>query len=295
MARRGYVASGATRATRRIGCRQGHASPRVGAQATTVVQVNGGAIIFDLDDTLIIESEVARRSLRQVAGLLPGQDPVRFEEVVLRCARAAWRAGPCFALCMDLGIASWEGLWATFEGGHRVLDDLKTWAAGYRRAVWREALADLGVEDPALADAMSDAYIDFQRRGHTLLEGADTLVRSLTGRRPLGLLTNGPADIQRLKFDGTGLAPYFDAVVISGELGMGKPDRAVFDYTLERLGAAPGASIMIGDSWERDILGAVGAGMSAVWIADGRPLPEELDGVRVVDRIGDLGAVLSDA
>jgi len=256
--------------------------------------VTDGAVLFDLDDTLIVEAEVARQSLRQVAGLLPGQDPQRFEEVALRCARAAWRAGPCFSVCVDLGIASWEGLWATFEGGHRVLDDLRAWAPGYRAAVWREVLAELGVSDAALAGAMAQAYIAAQQRGHHLLEGAEAVVRSLARHRPLGLLTNGPADIQRLKFDGTGLADCFGAVVISGELGMGKPDAAVFFSALERLGASAEDSVMIGDSWERDILGAVGAGMSAVWIADDRPLPDELERVRVVDRIGDLGPVLSD-
>jgi putative hydrolase of the HAD superfamily len=262
--------------------------------ATTVGTVSVGAVVFDLDDTLLVEAEVARQSLRHVAGLLPGQDPPRFQELVLRCARAAWRAGPCFALCIDLGIASWEGLWATFEGGHRVLDDLRTWAPGYRAAVWREALAELGVSDPALAREMAEAYVTAQRRGHHLLEGAEPVVRSLAGRRPLGLLTNGPADIQRLKFAGTGLAGCFDTVVISGELGLGKPDPAVFAYTLGQLGAEPERSVMIGDSWERDILGALGAGMSAVWIADGRPLPDQLDRVRVVDRVADVGTVLSE-
>lgn len=265
-----------------------------GENTTTVERVSAGAVIFDLDDTLVIEEEVARRSLRQVAGLIPGENPQRFEEVVLRCAHATWRTGPCFSLCQDLGIASWEGLWSTFEGGHPDLDDLRAWARGYRPAVWRQALAEFEVDDPELAAAMADAYVSAQRRGHSLVDGAGDLVRSLAGRRPLGLLTNGPPDIQRLKLDGTGLADCFDAVVISGELGIGKPDPAIFAHTLDQLGAAAASSIMIGDSWERDVLGALGAGMAAVWIADGRPVPEKLDAVSVVDRTCDLGAVLSD-
>src|SRR5665213_3458946 len=92
--------------------------------------------IFDLDDTLIIEEEVARASLRQVAGLLPEGDPDHVEAVVLATARELWRAGPYRQTCWDLGIASWEGLWATFEGGHRNLDGLKVWARTYRPAVW---------------------------------------------------------------------------------------------------------------------------------------------------------------
>jgi putative hydrolase of the HAD superfamily len=253
--------------------------------------VTDDAVLFDLDDTLIVEEEVARATLRQVAGL-GHQDPKRFEEVALRCARQAWRSGPHFALCVDLGIASWEGLWATFEGGHPILEDLKAWVPGYRSGVWRAVLAELGLEDPELAAAMAQDYISTQRRGHSLIEGAADVVRGLSGTRRIGLLTNGPADIQRLKFESTGLAGYFDTVVISGETGMGKPDPAVFAYALEQLQAAAAASVMVGDSWERDVLGALGAGMAAVWIADGRPLPDELPNVTVVDRISDLGALL---
>jgi putative hydrolase of the HAD superfamily len=244
--------------------------------------------IFDLDDTLIIEEEVARSSLRQAGELLPDHDPHRVEVVVLDTARQLWRAGPWCHLCRDLGIASWEGLWATFDGGHPSLDDLRDWARTYKPEVWRAALATFGVDDPRLADAMSDVYVESQRHGHHLIDGAARLVRSLRDTRRLGLLTNGPADIQRLKFEGTGLADCFDAVVISGEVGIGKPDPAVFMDALDRLGATPDSTVMIGDSWERDVLGALGAGMSAVWVAGGRPPPEELPGVVVVDSVGDL-------
>ncbi len=244
--------------------------------------------IFDLDDTLIIEEEVARSSLRSAGELLPGHDPHRVEVVVLDTARHLWRAGPWCHLCRDLGIASWEGLWATFDGGHPSLDDLREWARTYKPEVWRAALARLGVDDPRLADAMSDVYVESQRRGHRLIDGAARLVRSLRDTRRLGLLTNGPADIQRLKFEGTGLADCCDGGVISGEVGMGKPDPAVFAHVLDQLGATPDGAVMVGDSWERDILGALGAGLSAVWVAGGRPPPESLPEVTVVDSVAHL-------
>jgi putative hydrolase of the HAD superfamily len=247
-----------------------------------------GTVIFDLDDTLIIEEEVARSSLRHAARLLPDHDPHRVEEVVLATARRLWRAGPYSPLCWDLGIASWEGLWATFEGGHPVLDDLRDWARSYRPEVWRQALEALEVEDPRLADALSDSYVESQRGGHRLIDGAAETVRTLTGSRRLGLLTNGPADIQRLKFETTGLADCFDAVVVSGEVGLGKPDPAVFALAVDRLGASPRDTVMVGDSWERDVLGALGAGLSAVWVSGGRTVPEELAEVTVIDNVGEL-------
>jgi putative hydrolase of the HAD superfamily len=249
------------------------------------------ATIFDLDDTLIVEAEQARWSLRRAAELLPDVDPDRFETVVLEKARGLWRAGPCRQLCQDLGIASWEGLWATFEGGHGVVDDLREWARLYRPEVWRTTLDALGFEEAAeaaLAGALSDAYIDSQRRGHPLIDGADVLVRSLQGHRKIGLLTNGPSDIQRHKFEGTGLADCFDAVVISGEVGIGKPDGAIFADVLDRLGTTAPTTVMVGDSWERDVVGALGVGMTAVWVAGGRPPPETHPDVTVVDSVAEL-------
>jgi putative hydrolase of the HAD superfamily len=220
--------------------------------------------------------------------MFPDHDPDRVVDVVLTTARRSWRDGPYRALCQDLGIASWEGLWATFAGGHRVLDGLRAWVPGYRSETWRTALDILGVDDGRLAATASDAYIVHQHRGHPLIEGAAALVRSLQGHRRLGLLTNGPPDIQRLKLASTGLGDCFDAVVISGEVGVGKPDPAVFAHALEQLGATAQTTTMVGDSWERDVLGALGVGMTAVWVAGGRPRPPQQPRVTVVDAVGEL-------
>ena len=113
---------------------------------------------------------------------------------------------------------------------------------------------------------------------HEVLPGWRPVIRS-------DLITNGPSDIQRLKLGQSGLAGAFGAEVISGELGTGKPDSSVFLGLLEGLRADPSASVMVGDSWERDVLGGLGAGMSAVWIAGGRPVPEHRQGVVVVDSV----------
>jgi putative hydrolase of the HAD superfamily len=252
------------------------------------------AVIFDLDDTLIIEAAQARTSLVEVARLLPAEDPHRVEEAVLATATELWRAGPWAGLCQELGIASWEGLWSSFEGNDDRLDGLGDWARTYRPEVWRRSLVRLGVDDGdgVLAEAMARSYIDQQRRGHPLIDGAAAYVRGLAeghpGRVRLGLLTNGPSDIQRAKFEGTGLADCFDTVVVSGEVGMGKPEPAIFTHTLDALGTSASTTVMVGDSWERDVLGALGVGMTAVWVAGGRPTPDSRPGVSVVDRVGEL-------
>jgi putative hydrolase of the HAD superfamily len=244
------------------------------------------AVVFDLDDTLIVEEAGARTSLLRTAALVPGVAAETFSDLVLAVARRLWHAGPFHPLCRKLGISSWEGLWSTFEGNHPDVDGLRAWVPGYRAEAWTTTLAELGIDDPPLAERLAAAYRQVQHRAHPLIPGADTLVRSLAGRCPLGLLTNGPSDIQHLKLAATGLADCFDTVVVSGELGVGKPDPAVFREVLGRLGVEPEAAVMVGDSWERDIEGAVGVGMSAVWVTRGRALPGPLPGVTAVDHVG---------
>jgi putative hydrolase of the HAD superfamily len=249
-------------------------------------------VVFDLDDTLIDEEATAHASLRAAAAVVPGADAHEFQEAVLSEGRRRWRAGPHYDLCAELGFASWEGLWSTFEGGHFRLDGLKRWAPSYRRETWRSVLAELGVGDAEMAAACAGAFTAHQRRGHPLLPGAETTVRDLAGRYRLALLTNGPPDIQRQKIDGTGLRDCFEAVFVSGEVGVAKPDPAVFDMVLEQLDATAASTVMIGDTWERDVLGARSAGWSAVWVSAGRPSPNSAIGVPSVNGVAEIVTLL---
>jgi putative hydrolase of the HAD superfamily len=89
-----------------------------------------------------------------------------------------------------------------------------------------------------------------------------------------------------------GLFSCFDATAVSGEVGVGKPGRAVFDDLLARLDTRPDESVMVGDSWETEVLGGTAAGMAACRIAAGRATPGPLDGVMVIDHVAQLPAVL---
>ena len=246
------------------------------------------AVVFDLDDTLIVEVSYAMASLREALGMLPGVDPVADEQTALEAVRSVWTRGADHGRCVALGFASWEGLWSTFEGNHASVAGLVDWAPTYRVEAWRAVGEAVGVDDPALLAKAAQRFEDAQRRGHPVIEGMHDAVAEVGAGHRVGLITNGPSDIQRLKLEQAGLASTFGAAVISGELGVGKPEPEVFLGLLERLGAAPEASIMVGDSWERDVLGGLGAGMSAVWIADGRTAPEELPLVTVIDSVVEL-------
>jgi HAD superfamily hydrolase (TIGR01549 family) len=244
------------------------------------------AVLLDLDDTLIVEEAHARAQVRATAEKA-GVDPDEWEKILLETARATWHASDYHPACSDLGIASWEGLWATFGGAHPLIAPLGDFVDSYRQQVWSAALQAAG-KDPLLAQELSRLYIQGQRSGHPLAPGARDLVRRAVAVGPVALVTNGPPDIQRLKLEQTGLAEHFSVVVISGELGLGKPDPEVFLRTAGFLGVEPNEAVMVGDSWERDIEGALGAGLSAIWISHRRKPPRSDPAVRVARGAGDV-------
>jgi putative hydrolase of the HAD superfamily len=80
------------------------------------------------------------------------------------------------------------------------------------------------------------------------------------------LVTDGPSDVQRDHLRALGLQDSFGAVVISGELGVAKPDPAPFQVALERLEVERHAAWHVGDDLATDVQGAQAAGVFAVWL-----------------------------
>ncbi len=75
--------------------------------------------------------------------------------------------------------------------------------------------------------------------------------------------------------------------MISGEIGVGKPDPRAFAAIADKLGIAPSDALMVGDRWERDAMGSVNVGTSAAWISAGRTVPAQVAGVSIIERVGD--------
>lgn len=82
----------------------------------------------------------------------------------------------------------------------------------------------------------------------------------------MALVTNGSPAVQRSKVAASGLERYFKAVVVSGDVGAGKPDPRPFRAALDALGVAATDAVMVGNSLERDIAGAQALGIRAVWV-----------------------------
>jgi putative hydrolase of the HAD superfamily len=186
--------------------------------------------------------------------------------IVRETARSIWRQSPARQYCLEIGISSWEGLWAQFKGDDPNLIILRGWAPRYRMETWNNTLMKCGVDNIHLASQLADTFFQNRRKYHVLDDDTINCLDELSKLFPLALLTNGVPDLQREKIDATGIAKYFTDIVISGEVGFGKPDRRIYHLVLSRLGISPESAWNVGDSLERDVFGAKAVGIKAVWL-----------------------------
>jgi putative hydrolase of the HAD superfamily len=191
-------------------------------------------------------------------------------------ARELWRAAPTYGYCLRVGISSWEGLWCCYEGDGRNTRELRDWSSTYRREAWRLALADLGIEDHSLAEELGERFPLERRARHEVFPEVEAALRELSAAYVLGVVSNGASCLQREKLRASGLGDYFKVVVVSADVGVAKPDGSVFRRALAEIPA--GRAVMVGDSVEKDVRGALAAGLGAVWVnRSGRLRPDDLD------------------
>ncbi len=234
------------------------------------------ALLFDLDDTLIPDESASQAAF--LAACAPvadryGLDPAAVAHSARACARQLWRASDHIDYARSIGISSWEGLWAGFTGDAPELRRLHAWAPGYRREAWTRALAQHGVDDPAFANHLADRFRRESRQRNAMFPDAAELLPEFARCLPLALVTNGAPDLQHFKINASGVRPYFQSIVVSGEVGIGKPHPAPMQRALEELNCDPARAAMVGDNLTSDIAGALNTGVHAIWLnRDGSPL-----------------------
>lgn len=226
------------------------------------------AVLIDLDDTLVVDEAVSREAFEAVARLARerhGAEAERFARDAAAQAKVLWSAGPSQAFCRNLGISAFECLWGNFEGEGE-LAQLRRWALGFREQVFDHALRQQMIESADGSRDLAHAFARERRLLQRLMPDARETLARLSAKYKLGMLTNGAPDLQREKITASGLETFFKEIAISGIYGLGKPRPEFFLHLTDRLGVAPGDTIMVGNSLERDVAGARNAGMTSVWL-----------------------------
>jgi HAD superfamily hydrolase (TIGR01549 family) len=204
------------------------------------------ALSFDLDETLLdgsVLQESIVRTCEMIAANQPGLDAARL---------------------VKANAQIWQGYWQEVEEKW-TLGALDT--ASLSLEAWRLTLGACGCGDESLARRASQILRHLVLEAHRLFDDVLELFASAKRARvPLALITNGASDTQRDKLRVLDLEHWFDVIVISGEVGIAKPDASVFDLALNKLPVERENVWHVGDSLTADVAGAKAAGLTAVWI-----------------------------
>lgn len=226
------------------------------------------AVFFDVDDTLYDFEESMRHAFEHLHKVFPD---VFGQHKVDAVAHAYW----------------------TFYRGvpeARKVELINTDPDLFRLTMWRGTLTTLGHEgelDP-LARRVTDEMMR-ERPRHwrmAMYPGAAELLLELRPRLPLGVITNGPGNVQRPKLEALDYLRYFEEprVFVSGEFGARKPDPSIFLAAARSAGVAPRDCVMVGDAREFD-MPAKAVGFRTILFTAARERPDVSKDEHVPDAI----------
>jgi putative hydrolase of the HAD superfamily len=201
-------------------------------------------LFFDLDHTLWDFNANARLTLDEL-----------FHELSLADAGVH-----DFEEFLKIYLLNNEQLWERYRNGNIRAEELR-W-----RRMWN-TLVEFKISDEELAKKMGQRFLELLPTRKILFPDAVDTLQYLKDRGyQLHLITNGFEETQHCKLRNCGISNFFVEVITSEGSNSMKPKREIFDYALNKAKALQHQSIMIGDSIEVDIKGAINAGIDQVYV-----------------------------
>ena len=197
------------------------------------------AVVFDVDDTLYDLSTPFKEACRTV---FPEDTGLDLEGAFLASRRYS------------------DSVYASSLSGKISMEEMYI----YR---FENAFRDYGKKIDAQTALMFQAVYEQKQQEIKMTESMKNLLENLSGKMKLGIVTNGPTQHQWDKVNALGVEQWIpkEHILISGEIGIAKPDAEIFEAELGRVGLQKEDVCYVGDSFENDIAGAKGAGWKAVW------------------------------
>jgi putative hydrolase of the HAD superfamily len=161
-----------------------------------------------------------------------------------------------------------EHLWSLYRKGKIDKDSLRS----YR---FELCLNDFSISDDKLAADLGDMYVKTSPYKTNLFPFTHEVLKYLKTKYHLHIITNGFEEVQHIKLKQSKLDVYFDKVITSEHIGVKKPDSKIFNYALFSTKSELSQSLMLGDDFAVDILGAKNIGMDQVFF---NPFNESFDG-----------------
>ena len=151
----------------------------------------------------------------------------------------------------------------------------------------------VGVDDAHLPALIGIEYLEILPSRTALVPYAKELLEYLTPNYPLTIVSNGFVEVQYRKLKSCGIEHYFSHVVLSEEAKSLKPDKQIFEHSLQLNKAEASETIMIGDSYAADITGARNAGIDQVWFTpNSSPKNAEFPSTYQIKQLKEIRSIL---
>ena len=198
-------------------------------------------LFIDLDDTIYDFSGASRESFQETYDLL------HYE-----------RYFDSFEHYLSLYEPYNLELWRIYGEGKITKEELN-------RRRYSHPLECVGVNDQQLADTFCCEALGRIPTKGPLMPGAMEVLEYLRPKYNMYILSNGFKELQSRKMRTAGIDGYFDALILSEDIGINKPNRELYEYALEKTGSILSESLMIGDMFDTDIVGAANIGMEQMY------------------------------
>lgn len=197
----------------------------------------------------------------------------------------------------ELGIAAFDHFhdtyhhhntifWDRFRKGYISREDLR-W-----KRMWR-TLLDYKVASEPLARQLSEKYLEVLPTKTNLFKDTLDILDYLKEKGyPMHLITNGFEKTQHAKINNSGIKSYFTHIITSEQAGIMKPHLAIFEYALGKAGVTAGESLMVGDTLEADIEGAINAGMDSAYFNPAVPANGKIKPTYIINALSELKTIL---
>ena len=209
------------------------------------------AVLFDVDETLYDRTKAQPLILRHIMAQLPELFAGQAEEKV---------------------VAAYER--SDQLTAEHVLTSGSIRATRNRRT--RIFLEEFGLDSDAAVEAVTEQYVAAYRCVNTPIDGAVKVVEACVRHLRVAVISNAFSDVQYHKLESIGLSRQtFEFVLLSEDIGIRKPDPAIFLKGCQLLEIEPGQALYVGDSFRNDVIGAAAAGMDSCWFnPEAEPPPE---------------------
>ena len=149
-------------------------------------------------------------------------------------------------------------LWRIYGEGKITKDELN-------RRRYSHPLEVVGVYDPQLAATFCSQALGLIPTKGPLMSGAIELLEYLQPKYNMYILSNGFKELQSRKMQTAGIDKYFDALILSDDIGVNKPHRKLYEHAMQTTASTPQESLMIGDMFDTDIIGAANFGIDSIY------------------------------